>query len=156
MNPAVQAFWHRYVGTLPAGHPHLLAKPDAFGFGDSASLADELAALVVAGRKRATASLPIEFTSEGLPLPVAGDVSIVMRGDGSPVAIIELVEVRQIPFQAVDSAFAADEGEGDGSLGWWQAAHRKYFARVSARHGGKFDETTPVICQRFKMVAGER
>lgn len=152
MTETAAAFWQRYVGTLPAEHPRRHARPDAFAFGDSPALANELAALVQAGRKRATASLPVEFTSVGLPLPAAGDVSIVMRADGAPVAIIELIEVRHVPFQAVDAAFAADEGEGDGSLAWWQAAHRRYFGRVCARLGGEFDETTPVICQRFRRL----
>jgi uncharacterized protein YhfF len=47
-------------------------------------------------------------------LPIPGDVGIVTQSDGIPVAIIELVEVRYVPFHAVDAAFAADEGEGDG------------------------------------------
>ena len=152
MTEAAAMFWQRYVGTLPAEHPHRHAQPDAFAFGDSPALANELGALVQAGRKRATASLPVEFTSIGLPLPAAGDISIVLLADGAPVAIIELVEVRHVSFQAVDAAFAADEGEGDGSLAWWQAAHRRYFGRVCARIGGQFDETTPVICQRFRLV----
>ena len=152
MTEAAATFWQRYVGTLPAEHPHRGTKPDAFSFGDSPALADELGALVKAGLKRATASLPVEFTSLGIPLPAAGDVSIVLRADGVPVAIIELVEIRQVPFQTVDAAFAADEGEGDGSLGWWQAAHRRYFGRVSAKLGAQFDEMTPVICQRFRLV----
>ena len=152
MNQAAEAFWQRYVATLPAGHAHREARPDAFAFGDSPALADELAALVLAGHKRATASLPVEFTSEGQPLPVAGNVSIVKPGDGRPVAIIELVEVRHVPFQAVDAAFAANEGEGDGSLAYWRSAHREYFGRVCARFGGNFNETTPVICQRFRLL----
>lgn len=152
MTEGAEAFWKDYLGTLPAAHPHRNARPDVFSFGDSPRLADELGALVQAGRKRATASLPVEFTSEGLPLPVAGDVSIVTRGDGAPVAIIETVEVRHTPFQAVDAAFAAHEGEGNRTLAWWQAAHREYFSRVSARLGGKFEETTPVICQRFRVI----
>jgi len=154
MTESAETFWQHYVGTLPAEHPHRHARPDAFAFGDSPALANELAALVQVGLKRATASLPVEFTSLGLPLPGAGDVSIVTRADGSPVAIIELVEVRHVPFQAVDAAFAADEGEGDGTLAWWQAAHRRYFRRVCARLGGKFDETTAVIFQRFRLVWG--
>ena len=152
MTGAAAIFWQRYLSSLPAEHPHRHAKPDAFAFGDSPALANELAALVQAGRKRATASLPIEFTAVGDPLPAAGEVSIVLLADGTPVAIIELLEVRHVPFQAVDAAFAADEGEGDGSLAWWQAAHRRYFGRVSARLGGHFDETTPVICRRFRVV----
>ena len=152
LHPAVAEFWRRYLDTLPATHSHRLARPDAFAFGDSAELANELAALVTAGRKRATASLAIEFTAEGLPLPQAGDVSIVTLHDGTPVAIIETVEVRHLPFGAVDEAFAAHEGEGDGSMAWWRAAHRSYFGRVCARLGGCFDETTPVICRRFKRI----
>lgn len=149
---AAAAFWQRYVGTLPAEHPHRHARPAAFSFGDSPALANELAVLVQAGRKRATASLPVEFTSLGLPLPRAGDVSIVTLADGVPVAIIELLEVRHVPFQSVDAAFAADEGEGDGSLVWWQAAHRRYSSRVCATLGGEFHETTSVICQRVRLV----
>ena len=157
MDQTVEAFWRRYLDSLAPAHLHRKARPDAFAFGDSPSLADELAALVLAGRKRATASLPIEFTSEGQPLPAAGDVGIVKRGDGNPVAIIELVQVRHVPFRSVDAAFAADEGEGDGSLAFWRSAHREYFGRVCARFGGKFDEAAAVICQRFRLVvAGER
>ncbi len=152
MAAGVEAFWGGYLGTLPAAHPHRHARPDAFAFGDSPSLANELAALVQIGRKQATTSLPAEFTSAGLPLPVAGDVSIVTRADGSPVAIIELTEVTQIPFQVVDAVFAADEGEGDRTLAWWRTAHRDYFSRVSAKLGCEFDENTPVICQRFRLL----
>ena len=73
------------------------------------------------------------------------------------MAIIELIEVRHVPFQTVDATFAADEGEGDGTLEWWRAAHRGYFGRVSAKLGAKFDEMTPVICQRFRLLwTGER
>ncbi|HET7341209.1 MAG TPA: nitrilase-related carbon-nitrogen hydrolase [Methylomirabilota bacterium] len=150
--PRAETFWRRYLATLPAEHPHRGARPDAFAFGDSTALADELAALVQAGRKRATASLPVEFTSEGLPLPEAGDLSVVTRADGMPVAIIELTDVRTVAFDTVDAEFAAAEGEGDGTLAWWRDAHRRYFGRVCARTGGALDGTTPVICQRFRLV----
>ena len=88
----------------------------AFAFGDSAALARELAVLVRVGQKRATASLPVEFTAGGDPLPAVGDVEIVTLADGEPVCIIETTEVRLIAFGEVDAAFAAGEGEGNGSL----------------------------------------
>jgi len=145
-------FWQSYVDTLPAGHPHRHARPDAFAFGDTPALADELGALVKAGRKRATASLLVEFTSLGDPLPAVGDVGLVLSGSGVPMALVELTEVRHVPFRNVDAAFAADEGEGDGTLASWRAAHLAYFGRVAARAGILFDETTTVICQRFRLV----
>jgi len=127
-------------------------RPDTIVFGDLPDLADELAALVQSGKERATASLPIEFTSSGFPLPTVGDVSIVTTADDRPVAIIELTEVRHVRFDAVDETFAAAEGEGDGSLAWWRDAHFRYFTRVCARLGGNFDDASVVICQRFRLL----
>jgi uncharacterized protein YhfF len=147
------SFWQRYVDSLPPAHPHRRARPDAFAFGDSAALADELAALVLSGKKRATASLAVEFESLGEPLPVVGGLSIVLRGDQVPVAVIERTEVHEVPFRAVGQAFASREGEGDGTLAWWREAHRSYFTRVCERLGAVFDEDTPVICQSFQVIS---
>ena len=107
---------------------------------------------MLAGRKRATASLPIEYTSLNEPLPKAGDLSIILDGKGVPVAIIERTSVELVPFHAVDAEFAAHEGEGDGSLGYWRDAHTSYFNAVCARLGGSLEENTPVLCQRFRRV----
>jgi len=146
------AFWRAYLATVPPDHPHHGARVTAFSFGDSPALADELAALVVAGRKRATASLPIQSEIEGAPLPAAGDISIVTRADGTPVAIIETTDVRLVPFGAVDADFADAEGEGDRSLAWWRAAHTAFFGRVLARFGGRLDDTSVCICERFRVL----
>lgn len=152
LTDAAAALWRAYVAHLPAGHPHRTARVTAFSFGDSAALADELAALVVAGQKRATASLPAQFESEGAPLPAAGDVSIVTRGDGTPVAIIETTDISLMPFGQVDAEFAATEGEGDGSLAYWRDAHTDFFGRVVARAGGRLDDATLVVCERFRLL----
>lgn len=149
---ACDAAWHEYVSQLSPDHPHRHAKPDAFAFGDEPHLADELAGLVLAGRKRATTSLAIEFTSLNEALPRVGDVSIILRGDGTPVAIIERTQVTTLPFDAVDAVFAEIEGEGDGSLAYWREAHTDYFTGVCARLGGHFDAYTHVLCQVFQVV----
>ena len=69
---ACDVFWRVYLAQLAPEHPHHSAKPDSFGFGSEPALAAELAALVLAGSKRATTSLPVEFTSLGELLPRAG------------------------------------------------------------------------------------
>ena len=149
---ACRAFWAQFLRSLAADDPRRDARPDAFGFGGDGALADALAALVLADRKRATASLPVEYTALGEPLPRAGDLSIILDGQGRPVAIIERTSVEQVPFEAVDEAFAAQEGEGDGSLRYWREAHAWYFNRVCARLGGRLEANTPVLCQRFRRV----
>jgi uncharacterized protein YhfF len=53
---------------------------EPFCFGDSPQLADELAALIRSGRKRATATTIVEFEHEGEPLPTIGQHSVVHDG----------------------------------------------------------------------------
>ena len=146
------SYWADFIESLPVGDPRRLAKADAFGFGGHGELAEKLAALVLAGRKRATASLPVEYTSLGEPLPTAGDMSIILNGTGNPVAIIERTSVSVVPFDAVDAEFAAREGEGDASLAYWREAHSWYFGEVCKRLGGKLESNTPVLCQCFTVV----
>jgi len=152
LSAACQAFWAEFIRSLPAQDARRHAKPDAFGFGGEGALADQLSALVLAGRKRATTSLPVEFTALNEPLPKAGDLSIILDGRGAPVAIIERTCVELAPFEAVSEDYAACEGEGDGSLGYWREAHARYFEGVCARLGGQVAASTPVLCQRFRRV----
>ena len=147
-----QAYWAEFVASLGERDPRRKLGPDAFGFGGEGEIADELAALTLAGKKRATASLPVEYTSLGEALPRAGDLSIILDGQGNPVAIIERLSVRLVPFQDVTAEFAAREGEGDGTLTYWRKAHRWYFGEVCKKLGGKLEGQTGVLCQCFKVV----
>ena len=152
LTEAAARLWRAYLAHLPSDHPHRAARVTAFAFGDSPELADELGALVTSGRKRATASLPIQFEAEGTSLPAAGEVSIVTRADGTPLAIIETTDIRRVPFGDVDAEFAAAEGEGDGSLAYWRRAHTAFFGRVLARLGGRLDDRSLVVCERFRLL----
>ena len=51
---AIDVFWRAYLATLPADAPARSAAFVAESFGDHPDLADELAALVLAGVKTAT------------------------------------------------------------------------------------------------------
>jgi uncharacterized protein YhfF/catechol 2,3-dioxygenase-like lactoylglutathione lyase family enzyme len=113
-----------------------------FRFGDALDLATRLAALVVAGRKRATvaaATIPAESA--------VGQRHVVTDGACRPVAIIETTEYAMRRFDEIDAAFAADEGEGDLSLAFWQAAHRDFFTR-----NGGFAPDMTLWAERFRLV----
>ncbi|HET8932871.1 MAG TPA: ASCH domain-containing protein [Polyangiales bacterium] len=152
---ACDTFWQAYCASLPSEHAHRLrlSRPEAFGFcAEHPELVEELAQLVVSGRKRATTSLAIEHTILGEELPKPGDLSIVVGRDGSPSALIELTHVENVPFDKVDAEYAAIEGEGDATLETWRRDHIWYFTELSKRLGVEFDGTTPVVCQIFQMV----
>ncbi|SER34702.1 GNAT family N-acetyltransferase [Microlunatus flavus] len=144
---AVAAFWSSFCAqTGRTGEP-----ADVFAFGDSASMADELADLVLAGTKRATAGALTDHTDEGF-VPAVGDHAVVVRGDGSPAAVLRTTEVRVGPLSSVDDAFAWDEGEGDRTRDGWVAGHRAFFRRWFAATGKPADEDPELVFERFVLV----
>ena len=125
---------------------------EAFGFGDSAALADELGQLVLAGTKRATAGSVWSYESNGKGVPKPGDLSVVTDSHDRPLCIIETVQVDIVPFHAVTEEFAATEGEGDGSLAYWRQAHADYFSRECESAGRPFSTDMLLACERFRVV----
>ncbi len=125
---------------------------ESFHFDDNEPSANELANLVLAGVKRATAGLAWSFEAAGKSPPKSGDLSIVTDWTGQPLCVIETVAVEILPFEEVSEEFAAAEGEGDGSLSSWRRAHWAYFGRECARIGREASATMPVVCERFSVI----
>lgn len=123
---------------------------EAFAFGDSPHMADELAALLLNGQKTATCGWPLS------PDIVAGTYSVVLGGSaalggqGMPLAVIESLEVRALPFLEVEAQFAHDEGEGDRTLTWWRDAHSRFFSRQPG--GAAWNDDQVVQCERFQVI----
>jgi uncharacterized protein YhfF len=125
---------------------------EAFAFGDSESLATELADLVVRGIKQATASLVWTYDVEHKPRPRPGDFSIVTTWDQRPLCIIETTATDVVAFNAVTDAFAHAEGEGDRSLAHWRRAHTDFFQRECVRIQRDPAPDMPVLCEHFRVV----
>lgn len=151
-NKNIKTFWDAFIKSLPEGTENSPEMPEAWGFGDSPEMAEELGRLVLQGIKTATASAVWEYEAENEPFPRVGDISIITGGQGEPWCIIETVEVTIRPFNEVDAQFAYDEGEGDRSLEYWRKAHLNFFSRTLPNIGRQFSETMPVVCERFRVI----
>lgn len=125
---------------------------EAFHFVDNEAGANQLADLVLAGTKRATAGLFWAFEAENDLPPKPGDLSVVTDWHGHPLCVIETRQVEIIPFDEVSEDFAATEGEGDKSLNYWRKAHWDYFVKECSQIGKVPDLKMPVICERFDVV----
>lgn len=143
-----QRFWRDYARSARVSG----AEFTAFAFGDSSELADELLGLIMAGAKRATASLPRDYTAPGERVPEQGDLNVILDGNNVPRCIIRILQVQVKPMRDVDEHFAWDEGEGDRSLAWWMAAHTRYFTKQGVREGFTFSDSTELVLQRFEVV----
>lgn len=144
-----EAFWQRYcseTGVDPA------SRHDLVEFGSDAAVQDELIELVLAGRKRATAGLLADIEHGSEQMPEVGGYVVARDGAGRPRCILRTTGVEVRSFSEVDEEFAATEGEGDGSLAYWQDVHRTYFTWRCAELGIAFEETAPVVLERFDLV----
>ena len=108
----------------------------------SEGMQERLAALVIAGRKRATVWDGREEN------PTVPGMRWAVMAAGRAVAVIETVAVGRRRFDEIDAAFAALEGEGDGSLAFWRAAHEDYF-----RKEGFFAPDMALWWEEFRLVA---
>jgi uncharacterized protein YhfF len=115
---------------------------ETFSFGDGPALADELLALVLEGKKRATCWA----VSEGLKGALVGKSMVVLDSKRRPRVVLKTNELVQRRFDEVDEQFAYDEGEGDRSLAYWRKAHERYFTRL-----GLFQPDMMLWCERFAV-----
>ncbi len=84
MTPEQSSYWQTFCEATGHDRP----PEDVFAFGDSPGLADELLALVLADRKKATASHSRWHELGEEPLPRPGDLALVLDGRGEPACII--------------------------------------------------------------------
>jgi uncharacterized protein YhfF/pimeloyl-ACP methyl ester carboxylesterase len=148
--PAIRDFWSAFAAH--AGGDVDARFYESFHFSDNQQSTDELGHLAVEGVKRATTSMVWFYESEAKPLPKPGDLSVVTNWNGDPLCVIETVAIDIVPFDEVTAEFAAVEGEGDGSLDYWRAAHVSCFTRECERLGRLFEPSMPVVCERFEVV----
>lgn len=117
---------------------------------------DELAALVVAGTKRATTSLDRWYTAGDERFPEAGDLFVVVDSQRAPKCVCRTTSVEVRRFDDVDAAFAWDEGEDDGSLASWRRIHERFFSEEARQNGFSFTGESSVVLCRFENVSATR
>lgn len=107
----------------------------------SASTEERLAALILAGRKRATVW---DARDEK---PTAPGMKWVVTVKERPVAVIETVLVQRRSFDSIDAVFAFEEGEGDRTLSFWRATHESFF-----RSEGNFAPDMMLWSEYFRLI----
>lgn len=136
-----------YTGERPLGS----LRPPAWAFGATPEQADELLALLLSGRKTATAGALWDYEAEGEELPTPGALGIVTDGRGVPHALVVTTQVEVVPFDEVSAEHAYLEGEGDRSLATWREVHERFFTE-HAVHTRGFTPDMPVVLERFTVL----
>ncbi len=149
-NKSGKEFWRTFCRENPNINPD---EPyQVWFFGNNREGANELAELVMSGKKQATASLVYVNDLKPEIAPYDFGYSVVTDFEGKPMCIIQTTEIRQIPFDEVDAQFAFNEGEGDQTLENWRKEHQDYFTKECEEYGIKFDTKILICCERFKLL----
>lgn len=149
MNEKESAFWKKFLKETDIENPVF---GESWSFGTSP---DELANLVLQGKKTATASAKPEYEWENESLPKANHhYDMLLDGKENPVAILMTTKVYVTPFKDVTAEHAFKEGEGDLSLSYWREAHYRFWTELfdEVYHKTIDIENMDVVCEEFKVV----
>lgn len=147
MNQSVKEYWQQF-----AKQNQLEASYEAWSFGNTPEMADELVQLVIEGTKRATTSAYPLYEIEGEILPKANEYSILLDGNFLPRAIIRTTKVEITAFNKISEEYAYIEGEGDKSLSYWKEEHKRMFDVEMKNNGQIFTEEMLCVCEYFECV----
>ncbi len=117
------------------------------------SISDRQALLIKQGIKSALATPQALYEVEGEPLPQVGDIKLVCYQNGNVACATRTTVVDNVAFNEVPRMQAYYEADGDGSLSYWQMTRQLFFKRVLQAHQLVFTETTPIVLERFDVIA---
>jgi uncharacterized protein YhfF len=154
-NPSAEAYYQRFLASLPPDSRYHDYRWIAEAWGDNPALADELGALIACGKKTASCTTWWEFAAGDCAVPALDLLTVVLDGAGRPLCVVETWQIESKPFHQVDAAFAAAEGEDDGSYRSWREGHWRYFTRSLAALGREPREDMLVVCERYRVIYRE-
>ena len=147
-NQLITAYWADFcdANNLPTDTTHTAEQ-----FGHQ-GIADELAQLIINGKKTATCSAHKLYEVDGDNVPEAGLYTIVLNSQEHPVCIIRTTDVQLIKMNEVTEDLAKLEGEGDLSLSYWYDGHLRYFTAEFREYGRKFTDEELLVFERFELL----
>lgn len=112
---------------------------------------DEMIALVLGSKKTAFFTSWATYAIDQEPLPVSGELYVVLDRANTPRCIIETESVNIIPFNEVTWNMAQLEGE-DENIEQWRERKQEYLEDEGAVLGFEFTPDIKLVYQTFKVI----
>ena len=112
---------------------------------------DELMALLISGKKTAFFTSWATYAIDQEPLPVSGELYIVVDRAEKPQCVIEIDSVAVLPFNEITWEMAKQEGE-DENLQAWREKQQEYLTDEGAVLGFDFTPDIKLVFQTFHVV----
>lgn len=111
----------------------------------------ELNALALSGQKTAFFTSLAEFNIDMEPLPISGELYILVDNNENPLCVLEITNVKTIPFNEVTWEMAKKEGE-DENLESWREKQREYLEEEGTIQGFEFSMDIKIVMQEFRVI----
>lgn len=118
---------------------------------ESKGIAGAQLSLVLSGAKTAVFTPLDSFEINREPLPVCGEVYVVLDSDDEPRCIIEVTDVAVIPLNEIPWGLARRDGE-DENLGEWQGKMREFLADEADLCGFEARPNSKIVCEIFRVM----
>ena len=145
-------FWNKFIENTGRSQDDRCAGDlnfEAKGF-----VGDELITLVLTGRKTAFFTSWATYAIDQEPLPISGELYVVLDRSGKARCVIETESVQVVPFNEVTWEMAQKEGE-DADLGEWKEKKQEYLEDEGAILGFEFTPDIKLVYQTFTVVYKE-
>lgn len=146
ITPEIQSYWNTFIQEKELFHLEKY-QFEAWSFGNTKEMADELGQLVIEGKKTATCSLLRAYEGYENEIPQVGVYSVLCDGNEKPLCIVMNTHTWICKYNEVDERQAYEEGEGDRTLEYWRKAHQEFFSNYEGFH-----EEDLLICERFYIA----
>lgn len=142
-------YWNRFLSETGRSPDDKCAGD--IGFEAKGFVGDELLTLVLAGKKTALFSSYSTFAIDNEPLPVSGELYLVLDRAGQPQCVIEFENIQILPYNEVTWEMAKLEGE-DENLDAWKERQQEYLEEEGNILGFDFSPDIKLVFQEFKVV----
>lgn len=114
-------------------------------------VSDQLTALVLSGKKTAFFTSFATYAIDQEPLPVSGELYIVVDRANNPVCVIEITSVTVLPFNEITWDMAKLESE-DENLAQWKERKTEYLQEEGDILGFEFKPDLKLVFQTFQVI----
>lgn len=147
---ALDAFWQTAQDTLPdAGLPH---DYQVRWIGLDAESTRQIFALIRAGDKTGTFTLPWIVDRTDQPTPHIGDAIILIDFDGTPTMLIRLTDIEDVPFGEITNEHTAVDGSPVRDVAIWKPLHTQYWNAMLAPFDLSVSDDMPVWIEKFEVL----
>lgn len=111
----------------------------------------QINSIVLAGQKQAFFTTLATFTIDDEPLPISGELYILVDNQNKPLCVLEIESVNIIPFNEVTFEMVKKEGEC-ATMGEWKEKMQEYIEDEAHVLGFEYSPDIKLVYQTFKVI----